>query len=268
MFLLEGRPRLVIWAVGETVGEAERRVNNRLAHSPNYDDLVAGTEHVDCSIEFKTDALFGDEVMDALDHFHDGGGKAKVFKDGQELPVTFDFWHADMVVSHFLRPVALGFLQVVDSAALSTVLTTAYQLQSNGNRSLPAVFDEESKTYLLAGSWSQKETAAGNPAEPDAMSAILSIPEDTVAPAIHDGRLAVYSSTSLSPSSLPLVTSLLYSRSISIQRSPLRQGHIVYSPDFLAGLGPALAIAESPPLPPFPSSSALPLHLLNAPCQP
>jgi hypothetical protein len=109
------------------------------------DDLNAGPDEVDCSIEFKTDSVLGDQIFEALDLFHAGGGAAKVFKNGSQMGVIIDQWPAAMADNYcqWLRPLAYGLVHVVDSATLSVVLATPYQLRSNGNRSLAAWFDEE-----------------------------------------------------------------------------------------------------------------------------
>lgn len=110
-------------------------------------DPSAGPDNVDCSVEFKTEAVLGDDIFDALDDFHAGGGVAYVFKSGHELGVVIARWPPPMLANfrELIYPLALGLLNVVDSATLSVALETGLQIRSNGNRHVSAWFEDDSR---------------------------------------------------------------------------------------------------------------------------
>lgn len=160
---------------------AEARVSEGRADLVEGDDggcdLNAGPDDVDCSIEFKTDSVLCDKIFDALDLFH-AGGAAKVFKNGTLMGVLIDQWPASMADNYreWMRALALGLLHVVDSATLSVVLETPYQLRSNGNRSLAAWFDVQRREIHWSTSFGQRRNGtAVNVTHPPLITCLLAV---------------------------------------------------------------------------------------------
>ncbi|KLT40843.1 hypothetical protein CC85DRAFT_138835 [Cutaneotrichosporon oleaginosum] len=114
---------------------------------------TACPQDIFASIKFKRASVFSDEMMDAPDCFHAGGGAvAHTWSEGKKDKYCVQVSKMPDMDVRLLQPLYLGPVHVVDSGSISFALDTPFQLRSNGNRHISVGWSEY--FYLVEGTLS------------------------------------------------------------------------------------------------------------------
>jgi hypothetical protein len=163
----------------------------------DFDDPLATVSGVDCSIEFKTDAVLNDAILDALDLFHDHNGQAWAYKSttskaggtlsAPKLKVHFSSWPKDMDAG-LKDLVEQGIAHVVDSATMSHALGHHREFRSNGNRFFSAGCDFERHRVVYSRSAGYRKTGETVKAPRDSFPLISQLLADALDSISAKGR--------------------------------------------------------------------------------